>query len=90
MIWFLFCYDRNFRTSLSNVKQAEIVEAFTSTSTYLDEGMMSRILLINKAKAFDFLDWHFSATSKEMNLWWKIFFEIQNNQKTDPNVFFAI
>ena len=34
---FLFCYERNFMTSLSDVKQAEIIEAFTSTSRYLDD-----------------------------------------------------
>ena len=28
---FLFCYERNFMTSLSDVKQAEIIEAFRST-----------------------------------------------------------
>ena len=50
---FLFCYDRDFMTSLSDVKQAEIIEAINSTSRYLDdllnidnpyfEGMVSRI-----------------------------------------------
>ena len=34
---FLFCYERDFMTSLSGVKQAEIIEAFKSTSRYLDE-----------------------------------------------------
>ena len=29
---FLFCYERDFMTSLSDVKQAEIIEAFKSTS----------------------------------------------------------
>ena len=29
---FLFCYERDFRTSLSDVKQAEIIEEFKSTS----------------------------------------------------------
>ena len=33
---FLFCYERYFMTSLSDVKQAEIIEAFKSTSRYLD------------------------------------------------------
>ena len=49
----LFCYERDFMTSLSDVKQAEIIEAFKSTSRYLDdllnidnpyfEGMVNRI-----------------------------------------------
>ena len=60
---FLFCYERDFLTSLSDVKQAEIIEAFKSTSRYLDdllnidnsyfEGMVNRIypseLQLNKA-----------------------------------------
>ena len=32
---FSFCYERDFMMSLSNVKQAEIIEAFISTSRYL-------------------------------------------------------
>ena len=50
---FLFCYERYFMTSLSDIKQAEIIEAFKSTSRYLDdllnvdnpsfEGMVNRI-----------------------------------------------
>ena len=50
---FLFCYERDCMTSLSDVKQAEIIEAFKSTSKYLDdllnidnpyfEGMVNRI-----------------------------------------------
>ena len=34
---FLFCYERDFMTSLSDVKQAEIIEAFKSTFRYLDD-----------------------------------------------------
>ena len=36
---FLFCYERDFMTYLSDVKQAEIIEAFKSTSRYL-EGLL--------------------------------------------------
>ena len=32
---FLFCYERDFMTSLSDVKQAENIEAFNSASSYL-------------------------------------------------------
>ena len=49
----LFCYEKDFRTSFSDVRQAEIIEAFKSTSRYLDdllnidnpyfEGMVNRI-----------------------------------------------
>ena len=64
---FLFCYERDFMTSLSDVKQAEIIEAFKSSSRYLDdllnidnpyfEGMVNRIyppeLQLNKANTAD-------------------------------------
>ena len=64
---FLFCYERDFMTSLSDVKQAESIEAFKSTSRYLDdllnidnpyfEGMVNRIyppeLQLNKANTAD-------------------------------------
>ena len=64
---FLFCYERDFMTSLSDVKQAEIIEAFKSTSRYLDdllnidnpyfEGMVNRIyppeLQLNNANTSD-------------------------------------
>ena len=65
--FFLFCYERNFITSLSDVKQAEIIEAFKSTSGYLDDlliidnpyfqGMVNRIyppeLQFHKANTSD-------------------------------------
>ena len=64
---FLFCYESDFMTALSDVKQAEIIEAFKSTSRYLDdllnidnpyfEGMVNRIyppeLQVNKANTSD-------------------------------------
>ena len=34
---FLFCYERDFMTSLSRENQADIIEAFNSTSRYLDD-----------------------------------------------------
>ena len=73
---FLFCYERDFMTSLSDVKQA-----FKSTSRYLDdllnidnpyfEGMVNRIYLpelqLNKANTSDteapFLDLHLSISN---------------------------
>ena len=64
---FLFCYERDFMTSLSDDNQADITEAFNSTSRYLDdllnidnpyfEGMVNRIyppeLQLNKANTSD-------------------------------------
>ena len=50
---FFFCYERDFMASLSYNKEAEIIQAFNSTSRYLDdllnidnpyfEGMVGRI-----------------------------------------------
>ena len=64
---FLFCYERDFMTSLSDVKQAEIIEEFKSTTRYLDdllnidnpyfESMVNHIyppeLQLNKANTSD-------------------------------------
>ena len=64
---FLFCYERDFMTSLSNDNQADIIQAFNSTFRYLDdllnienpyfEGMVSQIhppeLQLNKTNTSD-------------------------------------
>ena len=64
---FLFCYERDFMKSLSPENQADIIEAFNSTSRYLDnllnidniyfEQMVNRIypaeLQLNKANSSD-------------------------------------
>ena len=34
---FLFCYERDFMLSLSDDNQSEVIEAFKSTSRYLDD-----------------------------------------------------
>ena len=34
---FLFCYERDFMLSLSDNNQGDIIEAFNSTSRYLDD-----------------------------------------------------
>ena len=61
---FLYCYERDFMMSLSNDKQAEIIDAFNTTSRYLDgilninnvyfDNMLSQIypseLKLNKTK----------------------------------------
>ena len=65
--FFLCCYERDFITSLSDVKQAEIFKAFNSTSRYLDDllnidkpyfvGMVNRMyppdLQLNKTNTSD-------------------------------------
>ena len=34
---FLFCYERDFMLSLSDANKSEVIEAFNSTSRYLDD-----------------------------------------------------
>ena len=34
---FLFCYERDFMLSLSDDNQSDVIEAFNSTSRYLDD-----------------------------------------------------
>ena len=34
---FLFCYEKDFMMSLSDDKQADIIDAFNTTSRYLDD-----------------------------------------------------
>ena len=34
---FLFCYERNFIMSLSDDKQDDVIDAFNTTSRYLDD-----------------------------------------------------
>ena len=64
---FLFCYERDFMMSLSDDKQADVIDAFKTTSRYLDDilninnvyfdNMVSQIypleLQLNKANASD-------------------------------------
>ena len=64
---FLFCYERDFMMSLSDDKQADVIDAFNTTSRYLDDilninsiyfdNMVSQIypseLNLNKANASD-------------------------------------
>ena len=40
---FLFCYDRDFMLSLSDDNQYVVIEAFTSTSRYLDGFVKTKI-----------------------------------------------
>ena len=64
---FSFCYDRNFMLSLSEDTQSDVIQAFNSTSRYLDDllnidnnffdSMVNRIypseLQLNKANVSD-------------------------------------
>ena len=64
---FLFCYERDFILSLSDDKQADVIDAFNTTSRYLDDilniinvyfdNMVSKVypseLQLNKANTSD-------------------------------------
>ena len=74
---FLFCYERDFMLSQSDNNQTDIIEAFNSTSRYLDdllnidnpyfEQMVVQIYSTSKAKSFHteapFLDLNLSITN---------------------------
>ena len=75
---FLFCYERDFLMSLPDDKQADVIDAFNTTSRYLDDilniyidNMASQIypseLQLNKAYISDtkaaFLDLHLSISN---------------------------
>ena len=45
---FSFCYERDFMLSLSDNNQADIIEAFNSTSRYLMTYLILIILILNK------------------------------------------
>ena len=67
---YLFCYEKNFMKSLSDDKQTDIIDAFNTTSRYLDT-MSSQIypteLQLNKANTSEtkagFLDLHLSISN---------------------------
>ena len=48
---FLFCYERDFMTSLSDDKQAEIIEVFKSTPRFLDD--LLRVSLHSHQRGLD-------------------------------------
>ena len=46
---FLFCYERDFMLSLSDNNQTDIIEAFNSTSRYLDDLLsIDNLVTLNK------------------------------------------
>ena len=73
----LYCYERDFMDSLNHDNQFDVIEAFNSTSRYLDDllnidnGMVNQIypleLQLNKANISDseaaFLDLHLSVAN---------------------------
>ena len=47
-VFFLFCYEIDFILSMSDNNQTDIIEAFNSTSRYLDDLLNIVILILNK------------------------------------------
>ena len=45
---FLFCYERDFMLSLSDNNQTDIIEAYNSTSRYLDDYLILISRILNK------------------------------------------
>ena len=43
---FLYCYERDFMDSLNHDNQADVIEAFNSTSRYLDDLLTTLILKV--------------------------------------------
>ena len=64
---FLFCYERDFMLSLSDNNQADIIEAFNSTSKQMVGQIYPTELQLNKANSSDteatFLDLNLSITN---------------------------
>ena len=56
---FLFCHERDFMASLSYDKEAEIIQAFNSTSRYLDD-------LLNIDNSVGFVDLLFYVHGKHL------------------------
>ena len=47
---FLFCYERDFMMYLSDDKQADIIDAFNTTSIYLDDILnINNVYFVNMA-----------------------------------------
>ena len=59
---FLYCYERDFMMSLSDDKQADVIDAFNSTSRYLDD-----ILNINNVYLFILTIWSVKYTLQSSN-----------------------
>ena len=60
---FLFCYERDFMMSFTDDKQADIIDAFNTTSRYLDD-----ILNINNVYFYNMVSQIYLQSSKLMNL----------------------
>ena len=56
---FLYCYERDFMDSLNHNNQADVIEAFNSTSRYLDD-LLNMTNLILKVWSIKFIHLNYS------------------------------
>ena len=56
---FLYCYERDFMDSLNHNNQADVIEAFNSTSRYLDD-LLNMTTLILKVWSIKFIHLNYS------------------------------
>ena len=56
---FLYCYERDFMDSLNHDNQADVIEAFNSTSRYLDDLLNIKTLIL-KVWSIKFIHLNFS------------------------------
>ena len=74
---FLFCYERDFMVSLSDDKQADVIDAFNTTSRYLDDILnIKNVYFDNMVKV--------SKGTKIRNRYKDIANTRQNNNIKDP------
>ena len=64
---FLSCYERDFMMSLSDDKQADVIDAFNTTSRYLDDVLnINNVYFDNMVRGSfgKFLAWHYNSTMR--------------------------
>ena len=70
---FLFCYERDFMLSLSEDNQSDVIEAFNSTSRYLDDLLNCNVcetLICKLVYLFNVFGEHGRYIGNINHLWW--------------------
>ena len=70
---FLFCYERDFMLSLSEDNQSDVIEAFNSTSRYLDDLLNCNVcetLICKLVYLFNVFGEHGRYIGNIIHLWW--------------------
>ena len=66
---FLFCYERDFMMSLSDDKQADVIDAFNTTSRYLRDILNINARPIQVQIKVHFKNLQFLAMTYDMSCW---------------------